>query len=63
MNKPELELNDFEKNEPITQKFMKYLDERLKSLRIQNDLHNAPVDIRGRIAEVKSILKKVSPKT
>ena len=62
MKKPELELSDYEKQEPGAKKITEYFEKRLEYLRVQNDSFDAKPDVRGRIAEIKTLQLKLNPK-
>lgn len=54
---------DFKTNEGA--KIKAYLEERLERLRVENDADNSPertANIRGRIAEIKTMLSGAAPK-
>lgn len=62
MGNPKLLLNDFEKTEVAASKIIKYFDDRLAKLRIDNDNFDADPSIRGRIAEIKLFKKTLEDK-
>jgi len=55
-------LNDFELQHEGVQKILHYFEARLIELRIQNDNPKADRLTRGKIAEIKSFNKIISPK-
>ena len=55
-------LNEQELMQPCVMKIVKYFEERLAKLRIDNDPLDAPLSIRGRIAEIKSFQKNLKQK-
>ena len=62
MQKHELELTDYEKQEPGVKKIIDYFNGRIEALRMQNDSFDAKPDVRGRIAEIKTLQLKLNPK-
>jgi len=57
-----LELSEQDLMNPAVIKIMKYFDDRLSKLRIDNDSVKADENIRGNIAEIKEFKKAVNPK-
>ena len=55
-------LNEMDLMNPAVAKIIKYFDDRLTKLRLDNDSYNAHESTRGRIAELKDFKKAVSPK-
>ena len=62
MDSPKLLLNDFEKEEVTTTKIIKYFNERLTKLRIDNDSLDSDPLTRGRIAEIKTFIQALERK-
>ncbi len=62
MNKRDPLLNDFERMEVTAVKIIKYFDDRLTKLRLENDSYDSHVSTRGRIAEIKDFQKAILPK-
>ncbi len=56
-----LELTNYELMQPSTQKILKYFDERLTKLRIENDSFEAHTSLRGQILEIKAFQKAIKP--
>ena len=54
-------VNDFEKMEVTAVKIIKYFDNRLAKLRLDNDSYDSHESTRGRIAEIKDFQKAILP--
>ena len=55
-------LTEIDLMNPAIIKILKYFDDRLTKLRIDNDSFNAHESTRGRIAEIKDFNKVIKPK-
>tara|TARA_R110000803_G_scaffold5230_6_gene17352 strand:+ start:5964 stop:6188 length:225 start_codon:yes stop_codon:yes gene_type:complete len=55
-------LTEIDLMNPAVAKIIKYFDDRLTKLRIDNDKFDADIHIRGRIAEIKAFNRAVKPK-